>query len=78
MRLYVGEDIKEVNIAFHGKRQTANVNFYHVDKFPLYLSFTAHYNYTKIGRFTSILTIRIVLSCFNQLISHFERENFST
>ena len=34
------------------------------------------YNYTKIGRFMPILSIRIVLSCFYLLISHFE--NFST
>ena len=33
-------------------------------------------NYTKIGRFTPILSITIVLSCFYQLISRFE--NLST
>ena len=38
---------------------TANVNLYHVTKFPLYLSFTVHCNYTKIGRFTPIVSIRI-------------------
>ena len=30
-------------------------------KFPLYLSFTVQYNYTKNGRFTPILSITIVL-----------------
>ena len=56
---------------------TANVNFYHVTSFPFTLiSFTVHYNYSKIGRFTPILSIRIVLSCFYLLISNFE--NFST
>ena len=35
-----------------------------------------NYNYTKIGRFGPILSIRIVLSCFYLLISHFQ--NFST
>ena len=35
-----------------------------------------NYNYTKIGRFAPILSVRIVLSCFYLLISHFE--NFST
>ena len=35
-----------------------------------------NYNYMKIGRFAPILSIRIVLSCFYLLISHFE--NFST
>ena len=52
------------------------MNLYHETKFPFYLLFTVYYNYTKIGRFTPILSIRIVLSCFYLLISHFE--NFST
>ena len=52
------------------------MNLYRVTKFSIYLSFTVHYNYTKIGRFTPILSIRIVLLCFYLLISHFE--NFST
>ena len=56
--------------------QTANVNLYHVTKFSIYLSFTIYYNYPKIGKFTLILSIRIVLRCFYLLISHFE--NFST
>ena len=47
--------------------------------FPLivfFLSFTVHYNYRKIGNFTPILSITIVLSCFYLLISHFG--HFST
>ena len=52
------------------------MNFYHVTKFSIELSFTVHYNYTKIGKFMPILSIRIVLSCFYLLISHFE--NLST
>ena len=52
------------------------MNLYRVTKFSIYLSFTVHYNYTKIGRFTPILSIRIVLRCFYLLISHFE--NVST
>ena len=52
------------------------MNLYRVTKFSIYLSFTLHYNYTKIGRFTPILSIRIVLRCFYLLISHFE--NVST
>ena len=48
--------------------QTANVNLYHVTKFANDSSFTVHYNYTKITRFTPILSIRIVLSCFYLLI----------
>ena len=35
-----------------------------------------NYNYTKIDWFAPILSMRIVLSCFYLLISHFE--NFST
>ena len=37
---------------------------------------TVHYNYTKISKFTPILSIRIVLSFFYSLLSHFE--NVST
>ena len=40
------------------------------------MSFTVHYNYSKISRFTPVLCIRAVLNCFYLLISHFE--NFST
>ena len=58
-------------------RETANVNLYHVNKLPFYLSFTVyHFSYTQIGTFASILFIRIGLSCFYLLISHFK--NFST
>ena len=48
-------------------RRTANVNLYLITKFPD----------TKIGRFTPILSLRIVLSCV--IISSFlSFENFST
>ena len=58
--------------------QTANVSLYHVTKCSITKSFTVYYkfNYTEIGRFTPILSITIVLSCFYPLISQFE--NFST
>ena len=42
-------------------------------KFSIYLSFTVHYNNTKIGGSTQILSITIVLSCFHQLISYYEK-----
>ena len=63
--------IERLNIAFvaNGKRQTANVNLYHVTKFSIYLWFTAYYNYTKIGRFTPIPSVRIV--SFKILITHY-------
>ena len=57
-------------------RQTANVNLFHVAKFFIYLSFTVHYSYAKIGRFTPILSVRIVSSYFYLHITHFK--NFST
>ena len=63
--------LERLSIAF-----TANVNLYHLSKFSIYLSYTVHCNYTKIGKLTPILSIRIVLSCFYLLISH--SENFST
>ena len=63
--------LERLSIAF-----TANMNLYHVTKFPLYLSFTVHYNYSKISRFMPVLCIRAVLNCFCLLISHVE--NFST
>ena len=59
------------------RKINGNVNLYHVTKFSIYVSFTVHYNYTKIGRFTPILSITIVLSCFYLLISHFENLTFS-
>ena len=37
------------------------------------LLFIIIYNYTKISRFTLILSIKIVLSCFYLLIFHFEK-----
>ena len=46
-----------------------NVNLYHVTKFSIYLSFTVYYNYTKIGRFTPILSITICYKLF--LSAHF-------
>ena len=65
--------MERLSIAFtaNGKRE-----FVPRDQVSPLLVFTIYYNYTKIGRFTPILSIRIVLSCFYQLISHFE--NFST
>ena len=63
--------LERLSIAF-----TANVNLYHLSKFSIYLSYIVHCNYTKIGKLTPILSIRIVLSCFYLPISH--SENFST
>ena len=63
--------LERLSIAF-----SANVNLHHLSKFSIYLSYTVHCNYTKIGKLTSILSIRIVLSCFYLPISH--SENFST
>ena len=65
--------IERLSIAFTAN---VNVNLYHVTNFFIYLSFTVHYNYKKISRFTTIIYIRIVLSCFYLLTTHFE--NFST
>ena len=51
----------------------ANVNLYHVNKFPIFLSFTVHYNYTEIISFMPPLSMRIALSRFYQLIFYFEK-----
>ena len=58
------------------KRRTANVNLYHVTKFPLYSLFTIHYKKTKIGGFTPMLSIRIVFICSFLIlkISHLESQ----
>ena len=63
---------------FYGKlrQATGNVNLFHVAKFFIYLSFTVHYSYAKIGRFTPILSVRIVSSYFYLHITHVK--NFST
>ena len=48
---------------------TSNANLYHVTKFPLYLSFTVHYFYTKISSFTHFF---IHKNCFEPfLTAHF-------
>ena len=70
----VGGLLERISIAFtaNGKRE-----FVPCDQvFPLIVVCTILYNYRKIGRFTPILPITIVLSCFYLLISHFE--HFST
>ena len=54
--------IIKLSITYFFPRQTANVNLYLMTKFPD----------TKIGRFTPILSLRIVLSYFYQLVSHFD------
>ena len=67
----VGGLLERISIAFraNGKRE-----FVPRDQvFPLIV---VYYNYRKIGRFTPILSIAIVLSCFYLLISHFK--HFST
>ena len=56
--------------------QTANVNLYHVTKFPPYFSFTVYCFYTKISSFMLVLSTRIVLDLFYLLIFHSEK--FST
>ena len=61
----------------YGKRQTWS-NLFHVTKFAICLSFAVHYNYTKISNFTQALSITIVLSCFNLLISHFENSQLES
>ena len=55
--------------------ETANVNLYHVTKFPLYLSFTVHYFYTYTSSFVQFfIHIRIVLSSiYMPFIFYFEK-----
>ena len=55
-------------VTANGKREFV----YHLTKFSIFLSFTVHYIYTKIGRFTPILSTKIVLSCLYLLIPLFE------
>ena len=54
----------------------AREDLYQVTKFPLCLSFTAHYFCIQTSSFTQFLSIRIALSCFLMLIFYFEK--FST
>ena len=60
-------------ILLESQRQAANVNLYHVTKFPIFLSFTVHYNYKEIISFMPALSMRIALSRFYQLIFYFEK-----
>lgn len=54
-----------IALTANGKRE-----FVPLDQVYFYLSFAVHYNYSKISRFTPILSVRIVLSCFYLLITH--------
>ena len=74
-RCKININTREIKHRVFGKRQTWICQCY-VTKFSIYLSFTVYYIYTKIGRFTPILSITIVFSWFYLLISHFE--HFST
>ena len=51
-------------ILLESQRQAANVNLYHLNKFPIFWSFTVHYNYTEIISFMPALSMRIALSRF--------------
>lgn len=53
------------------KRQTANVNLYHVTKFHLHSLFTVHCVYTEISIFMPVSLKKhiIVLDSFSPLIS---------
>ena len=58
-------------------RQTAIVNMYHVTKVSLNLSFTVHFNCTKISRFTPFLYRRIVWAGFYMLIFYLRISQFA-
>ena len=64
---------REIKHRVFGKRQTYICTTW--PSFPVNCRLPVYYNYTKIGRFTSILFITIVLICW-LLTSHFEK--FST
>ena len=61
--------IREIKSHAYGKRQTANVNLYHLTKFFLNLCFTVHYFYPKISSFTLVFSITLVLDCFSRTFS---------
>ena len=46
----------------------ADVNLYHMTKFPPYFPFTLYCFYTKTSSFIPVLTIGIVRDCFYLLI----------
>ena len=73
--LYQGSALLEHRV--YGKRQTWS-NLFHVTKISIYLSFTVDYNCTKIGKFTQIISITIVLGCFCLLISYFENSQLES
>ena len=54
-------------------RQTADVNLYHVTKFPPYFSPTLYCFYAKMSSFIPVLTIGIVLDSFYLLVFYYEK-----
>ena len=52
---------REIYSYVYGERQVGKL-VYHVTKFSLNLSFTVYFKYTEISRYTTVLSIRIILS----------------
>ena len=65
---------REIKIHVYDRlRQTADVNLYHVTKFPPYFSPTLYCFYAKMSSFIPVLTIGIVLDSFHLLVFYSEK-----
>ena len=54
--------VEKFTVTFTANDQSTNLNLYHLTKFSLNLSFTVYFEYTEISRYTTVLSIRIILS----------------
>ena len=54
--------VEKFTVTFTANDQSTNLNLYHLTKFSLNLSFTVYFKYTEISRYTTVLSIRIILS----------------
>ena len=54
--------VEKFTVTFTANDQSTNLNVYHLTKFSLNLSFTVYFKYTEISRYTTVLSIRIILS----------------
>ena len=54
--------VEKFTVTFTANDQSTNLNLYHLTKLSLNLSFTVYFKYTEISRYTTVLSIRIILS----------------
>ena len=54
--------VEKFTVTFTANDKSTNLNLYHLTKFSLNLSFTVYFKYMEISRYTTVLSITILLS----------------